>query len=238
MQSDDGDDLEALLIQREALRERGDPGLADCEARIRAAVARQGLTEDELADIEAQVLRERRHGPLAAVPGRAAFEGQYRIVGYARWIVLGIASLLALIIVAMGQPLVGIALVVIAVLAGFGPRRVRRIVVDNAGELHLGSRAAPALDWQRVRCMRLQRVEPWWADSLSKAAFARLDIVLEMVDGQQTRFGRGMFYQEAPVPGYTDFVFVRRYFEAECQRRGLRVEAIPNGFVAERRQPV
>lgn len=231
----DADDLEALMIQREALRAHADPRLADCEARIRTVAARQGLAEDELAAIEAQVLREGRHGPLAAADsGSAPFAGEYRIVAYGRWIALGIAMLLGLIIAAMGRPLVGVALMALAALIAFGRKRVRRFVVDDKGELYLGSSTAGALDWQRVRQLRLQRVEPSWATSLSKAAHARLEIVLNMVDGKEVHFGWGMYFQQAPVQRFIDLVFVRRYFEAECRRRGFSVEATPHGFIAKR----
>lgn len=236
MSRPDLEQFELLILEREALRARGDPRAATYDSRIAALGAAQGLSLEELEGVVVAVLAERAPLPIDLMTGvPVPLRGSYRISRPERVVLYVIPSVLILIVGMMGQALLAGALLVVGVATlALWPRRVTRFFVDDADRLHLGSESTPALDWNDVVRVRVKLRAPRVGMEITRAARARLEIVIQMNDARPHKFARGQFFQTSPVRRPVHLAHVERYLRSAAQAAGLSIAPEEFGFTAVR----
>lgn len=205
-----------------------------CYASRRAMANGDDLDEEERQAVRAVLAREHATAPGYVATTGPLHPGDYAIVDLIRPMRVLPFVLLGIIVMAMGQPLWGVALLTLACLGWLFPRRIRGFRIDVDGQVHLPVDNGSPLPWPEVACVRVVPRTPRMGSAITRAARTELEVVFELADGRSWRFAGGQFFRRAPERHAVELVFVQQHLQGLCRQHGLCAVVKGAGFEARR----
>jgi hypothetical protein len=136
-------------------------------------------------------------------------------------LVPAMALMLAAIVAAMGQPLVGgaVAAATVAALALHGRRRAARLVIAPDGTMSIPRRLEP-IDWAALTGVRYRVRHPFGASTEgARAAQESASITFTTHDGRRLRLARGALWRLHPRPEPLSWAALERAMLSQAKQR-------------------
>ena len=223
--------LRTLREQQAQLAAAGQGGApAQALAREIVAVAGQlGFDADEAAAIAGQV------DAPASGPGHA-MAGEYRVLrGSAEPILTFSALVIAAVVIGLGQPIAGAALIVVVLASWFirGARRVARLSIDAAGALSFPGHLDRFDPSELVGIEFAYRYPPGIAEH-NKAASETVDLQLRLTRDRSLKLAHGPLWRISPGRTPVAYSQLERHLSAQARDAGMTIERSGAGWTARR----
>lgn len=224
--------LRSLREEQAELAVTGRAGEARRQAvarEIAAAAGRLGFDADEAAAIAGQI------DAPASGPGHA-MAGEYRVLrGAADPILTFSALVIAAVVIGLGQPVAGGAVIVVALAWWFirGALRVARLTIDAAGSLRFPGRLG-RFDPSELVGVDFAYRYPFGVAEHNKAASETIDLRLHLTGDRSIKLARGPLWRISPGRAPVAWSRLERHLSAQAREAGLKIDRSSAGWTARR----